>query len=219
MSLQLLIIPFVVIAFVAIVWRFLPRAEDGSIRLPRVIDDSVGMWVIRSALGRETDAPDPDDVIPEPAADEIAYRIGVPGAPPPTVPTPAVVSGAASRAEPVLSPSPRGPVPPIGPVAGDGSGGRRRTRPTGALAAQRRWAGAVALAAVAVAVTTLVLASRQLDGAVLSATGIPDGSNGQGYVSGAAGAATDTSHGASDPAASPAPTAGQSTEPSDAPSP
>jgi hypothetical protein len=219
MSLQLLIIPFVVIAFVAIVWRFLPRAEDGSIRLPRVIDDSVGMWVIRSALGRETDAPDPDDVIPEPPADEIAYRIGVPGAPPPTVPTRVVVSGAPSRAGPLLSPSPQGSVPPIGPVAGDGSVGRRRTRPTGALAAQRRWAGAAALAAVGVAVTTLVLASRQLNGDVLSATGTPGGSSGQGYVSGAAGAATDTPVGASDPTASPAPTPGQSTQGSDAPSP
>src|SRR6266550_978709 len=92
MSLQLLIVPFVVIAFVAIVWRFLPRAEDGSIRLPRLIDESVGMWVIRSALGRATDSADPDDIIPEPAEDEIAYRIGVPGAPPPTVPTPVVIA-------------------------------------------------------------------------------------------------------------------------------
>jgi hypothetical protein len=219
MSLQLLIIPFVVIAFVAIVWRFLPRAEDGSIRLPRVIDDSVGMWVIRSALGRETDAPDPDDVIPEPAADEIAYRIGVPGVPPPTVPTRVVVSGAPSKAEPGLWPSQQGSALPIGPVAGDASVGQRgRTRPTGALAAQRRWAGAVALAAVAVAVTTLVLASRQLDGEVLSATGTPGGSSGQGFVSGAGGAATDTPAGASDSNARPTPPS-QSTESIDSPSP
>src|SRR6266550_3010005 len=197
MSLQLLIVPFVVIAFVAIVWRFLPRAEDGSIRLPRLIDESVGMWVIRSALGRATDSADPDDIIPEPAEDEIAYRIGVPGAPPPTVPTRVVVSHAPSKAEPVLSPSPQGDV----------SAGRRRTRPTGALAAQRRWAGAVALAAVAVAVTTLILASRQLDGEVLSATGTPSGSSGQGFVSGAGGAAPT-------PTAEPSDTPSQSTEPS-----
>jgi hypothetical protein len=202
MSLQLLIVPFVVIAFVAIVWRFLPRAEDGSIRLPRLIDESVGMWIIRSALGRATDSADPDDIIPEPAEDEIAYRIGVPGAPPPTVPTRVVVSRAQSKAESDLSPSSQGTVPAVGPVAGDGSVGRRRTRPTGALAAQRRWAGAVALAAVAVAVTTLILASRQLDGEVLSATGTPAGSSGQGFVSGAGGAAS-------------TPTA----EPSDTPSP
>src|SRR2546427_11663462 len=86
MSLQLLIVPFVIIAFVAIVWRFLPRAEDGSIRLPRLIDESVGMWVIRSALGRTTDSADPDDIIAEPAEAEIAYPVGGPGAPPPTVP-------------------------------------------------------------------------------------------------------------------------------------
>src|SRR3989442_8010569 len=145
MSLQLLIVPFVVIAFVAIVWRFLPRAEDGSIRLPRLIDESVGMWVIRSALGRATDSADPDDIIPEPAEDEIAYRIGVPGAPPPTVPTRVVVSQGPSKAEPVLSQSLQGSAAPIGPVAGDGSVARPRTaRPSGALAAQRRWAGAVA---------------------------------------------------------------------------
>jgi hypothetical protein len=203
MSLQLLIVPFVVIAFVAIVWRFLPRAEDGSIRLPRLIDESVGMWFVRSALGRETDAPDPDDVIPEPAADEIAYRIGVPGAPAPTVPTRVVVSQGPSKAEPGLLSSPQTAIAPTGPFVPDGSVGRRRTaRPSGALAAQRRWAGAVVLAAVAVAVTTLVLASRQHDGEVLSATGTPEGSSGQGFVSGAGGAATDTPAGASDSSSS-----------------
>ncbi len=109
---------------------------------------------------------------------------------------------------------------PIAPVAGDGSVGRRRTaRPSGALAAQRRWAGAVALAAVAVAVTTLILASRQLDGEVLSATGTPGGSSSQGFVSGAGGAATDTPAGASDSKAPPTPTPSPSTEPSETPSP
>src|SRR3989441_3025274 len=218
MSLQLLIVPFVIIAFVAIVWRFLPRAEDGSIRLPRLIDESVGMWVMRSALGRTTDSADPDDIIAEPAEDEIAYRIGVPGAPPPTVPTRVVVSQGPSKGQP-LSPSLQGSAAPIGPVAGDGSVARRRTaRPAGALAAQRRWAGAVALAAVAVAVTTLILASRQLDGEVLSATGTPAGSSGQGFVSGAGGAATDTPAGANGSTAPPTPTPRPSTEPSQTPS-
>jgi hypothetical protein len=179
MSLQLLIIPFIVIAFVAIVWRFLPRAADGSVRLPRVIDDSVGMWFVRSALGRETDPVEPDDLtLPEPAADEIAYRIGVPGAPPP--------------ATPLLSPA-RGAIASNSPGAADGPVGRRRTRrPSGALAAQRRWAGAVALLAVIVAVTALALKSRQLDGEVLSATGTPAGSVGQGLVTGEGDSPTDT---------------------------
>ena len=99
MPLQTLIVPFVVIAFVVIVWRFLPRAADGSVRLPTIIDDSVGMWLVRSALSRATDPTDPDELaIPEPAEDEIAYRIGVPGALPPTLPTRVVVSQAPSKA-------------------------------------------------------------------------------------------------------------------------
>jgi hypothetical protein len=193
MPLQALIIPFVVIAFVAIVWRFLPRAADGSIRLPTVIDESVGMWFVRSALGRETDPADTDDLLlPEPAEDEIAYRIGVPGAPPPTLPTRVVVSQASSNADSVLSAQPQGAIAPTGRAA-DGPVGRRRTaRPSGALAAQRRWAGAVALVAVIIAVTTLALRSRQLDGEVLSATGTPAGSVGQGFVTGEGDAPTDT---------------------------
>jgi hypothetical protein len=200
MPLQALIIPFVVIAFVAIVWRFLPRAEDGSIRLPKVIDDSVGMWFVRSALGRATEPADPDDLtLPEPAADEIAYRIGVPGAPPPTLPTRAVVSQASSNAAPVMSP-PQGAIAATGHAAADSPVGRRRTaRPSGALAAQRRWAGAVALVAVIIAVTALALRSRQLDGEVLSATGTPAGSVGQGFVSGEGDSPSDTPAAATDP--------------------
>jgi hypothetical protein len=201
MPLQALIIPFVVIAFVAIVWRFLPRAADGSIRLPTVIDESVGMWFVRSALGRATDPVDPDDLtLPEPAADEIAYRIGVPGAPPPTLPTRAVVSQVSSNGEPVLSPLREGAIAPTGRAPADGPVGRRRTaRPSGALAAQRRWAGAVALVAVIVAVTALALRSRQLDGEVLSATGTPAGSVGQGFVSAEGDSPSETPAAATDP--------------------
>ena len=200
MPLQALIIPFVVIAFVAIVWRFLPRAADGSIRLPTVIDESVGMWFVRSALGRATDPVDGDDLtLPEPAEDEIAYRIGVPGAPPPTLPTRVVVSQASSNAEPVQSSPRQGAIAPTGRAA-DGQVGRQRTaRPSGALAAQRRWAGAVALVAVIIAVTTLALRSRQLEGEVLSATGTPTGSVGQGFVAGEGDAPTDTPAAPTDP--------------------
>jgi hypothetical protein len=204
MPLQALIIPFVVIALVAIVWRFLPRAADGSIRLPAVIDESVGMWFVRSALGRAADPPGPDEpALPEPAEDEIAYRIGVPGAPPPTTPSRVVVSSAPTTAAPVLSSSSQAAIPPAGPIARDGSAGPPPTaRPSGALAAQRRWAGAVALVAVAIAVTALVLRSRQLDGEVLSATGTPATSVGQGFVSGAAAAPSDTPAAATDPSPS-----------------
>ena len=59
-----------------------------------------------------------------------------------------------------------------GPASVPGTG-RRAARPSGALAAQRRWAGAVALAVVAVALVTIAIGTRQLDGGVLSATGTP----------------------------------------------
>jgi hypothetical protein len=201
MPLQTLIIPFVVIAFVAIIWRFLPRAANGSVRLPTVIDESIGMWLVRSAVGRASGRADPDHLaIPEPAEDEIAYRIGVPGAPPPTVPTRVVVSQAQSKADPVPSPAPFTAVPPIGRVGGDGSRGRRRAaRPSGALAAQRRWAGAVALAAVVIAVATVALASRQLGGQVLSATGTPAGPAAGAFVGGPAGGSPTPSGEASSP--------------------
>jgi hypothetical protein len=202
MPLQTLIVPFVAVAFVAIIWRFLPRAADGSIRLPAIIDDSVGMWLVRSALGRAADAPDPD-VLPEPAEDEIAYRIGVPGAPPPTMPTRVVVSQAPSKAESALSSTPLAPVPPIGPGVGHRSrGANRAARPTGALATQRRWAGAVALAAVIIAVATVVLGSRQLGGEVLSATGTPAGAAAGGFVGAPAGGSLSRS---SEPSSSPTP--------------
>jgi hypothetical protein len=204
MPLQTLIVPLVVVAFIAIIWRFLPRAADGSIRLPAIIDESVGMWLVRSALGRATDPTDPDELdFPEPAEDEIAYRIGVPGAPPPTMPTRVVVSQAPSKAESALSSSALGAVPPIGPGVGHRSrGAHRAARPTGALAAQRRWAGAAALAALIIAVATVVLGSRQLGGEVLSATGTPAGAAAGGFVGAPAGGSLSRS---SEPSSSPTP--------------
>jgi len=162
MPLEIVVPVFVVIAFVAIVWRFLPRSADGSMRLPAVIDESIGMWLIRRVVRRPIRPADPleEIAIAEPDADEIAYRIGVPGAPPPTLPSRFVVAQAPTRTP--------------GLDVRDGLARRRPARrPSGALAAQRRWAGAVALAVVAIALTTLALGARQLDGEVLSMTGTP----------------------------------------------
>lgn len=162
MPVEIVVPVFVVIAFVAIVWRFVPRSADGSMRLPEVIDESIGMWLIRRVVRRPIQPSDPleEVAIAEPDADEIAYRIGVPGAPPPTLPTRFVAAQA-----PTTSP---------GHAVRDGSTARRPARrPSGALAAQRRWAGAVALAVVAIALTTLALGARQFSGEVLSMTGTP----------------------------------------------
>jgi hypothetical protein len=164
MPVQPLVVVFIVVAIGAIVWRFLPRSADGARRLPALIDESVGMYVIRRALRRPTEPLEAETLVPivEPTIDQIATRIGVPTAPPPTQPTRFVVSKAPSGSSPLAA------APAVG------AGGTRRTaRPPGALAAQRRWAGAVALVVVAVALVTLALGARQLDGGVLSATGTP----------------------------------------------
>jgi len=179
MPLEIVVPVFVVIAFVAIVWRFVPRSADGSMRLPAVIDESIGMWLLRRVVHRPIRPSDPleEVAIAEPDADEIAYRIGVPGALPPTLPTRFVVAQAPSNADPSLADLPvmlTTPTRSPGVDVRDGSVLRRPARrPSGALAAQRRWAGAVALAVVAIALTTLALGARQFDGEVLSMTGTP----------------------------------------------
>jgi hypothetical protein len=179
MPLEIVVPAFVVIAFVAIVWRFLPRSADGSVRLPAVIDESIGMWLIRRTVRRpiRPSRPVEEIAIAEPDADEIAYRIGVPGAPPPTLPTRFVVAQASSNAEPSLAEPPvtltTATTSPGHAVRGGSAPRRPGRRPSGALAAQRRWAGAVALAVVAIALTTLALGARQFDGEVLSVTGTP----------------------------------------------
>jgi hypothetical protein len=45
----------VVVALLAIVARFVARDSSGQVRLPRVVDESIGMWVVRRLLGRPTD--------------------------------------------------------------------------------------------------------------------------------------------------------------------
>jgi hypothetical protein len=164
MPIQLLVVVFIVVAIGAIMWRFLPRSADGAMRLPAVLDESLGMYVLRRALGRPTEPADAEVRAPivEPTIDQLITRIGVPTAPPPTQPTRFVVSRAPSGLSPVRAGSPLG-----------AGGTRRAARPPSALAAQRRWAGAVTLAVVAVALVTLALGARQLDGGVLSATGTP----------------------------------------------
>jgi hypothetical protein len=216
MPIQAIAIVFVVVALTAIVWRFTPRSPDGTMRLPTLIDRSVGMWLLRRALGRTGDADrDADDPLsPATEWDANAGRNVVPGAPLPTLPTRFVVSSASFRPQPA-SPeaAPQGGMlrttTPIASLAArSASAGRASTyaprprRPSGALAAQRRSAGAVALAVVAIAVTTIALGTRQLEGQVLSVTGTPAGSAGGGFVGGPA---DDSPAGSGEPSSSPAP--------------
>jgi len=218
MPIQAVAVAFVVVALVAIVWRFTPRSADGSMRLPTLIDRSVGMWLLRRALGRTGDADGVADESGSAAPDweANASRNVVPGAPIPTVPTRFVVSSASFRPQPA-TPATAGPplrgaqnkAAPVAslaarsPSAGHGSTYvARPRRPSGALAAQRRLAGAVALAVVAIAVTTIALGMRQVDGQVLSVTGTPAGSAGGGFVGGPA---DDSPARSGAPSSSPAP--------------
>src|SRR6478752_4855384 len=179
MPLELVVMGFAVAALVAIAVRFASRDEGGERRLPRVIDESVGMFAIRRALGRPTEAASDRDAAraeaeanaaAEAAArlheDEIAYRIGVPGAPPPTLPSRFVVSKAPPQAH---------PIPPVAPVATRPVAGARpmARRGAAALPLQRRIAGVFTVLVVVLAAFAAQSLPRGPQGEVLSATGTP----------------------------------------------
>jgi hypothetical protein len=167
--LELIVLGFVVAAFVAIALRFTPRDAAGRRRLPRMIDESVGMYVVRRAIGRSTEAAaDRDAAAAETQAAieqaAIAYRIGVPGAPAPTIPTRFVVSKAPQQAH---------PIPPVVPVTTRVGGGRPQARRSAALPLQRRAAGVVTVLVVVLVAFAALSLPRAPEGAVLSATGTP----------------------------------------------
>lgn len=49
---EILVGALVVLGFLAILARFVTRDASGEIRLPRVVDDSIGMWTLRRITGR-----------------------------------------------------------------------------------------------------------------------------------------------------------------------
>ena len=49
---ELIVAALVLLGFVAIITRFITRDETGQLRLPRVVDDSIGMWALRRITGR-----------------------------------------------------------------------------------------------------------------------------------------------------------------------
>jgi outer membrane biosynthesis protein TonB len=171
MPLELIVLAFVVGAFVAIAARFMPRDAAGRRRLPRTVDESIGMFVLRRALGRPTEAASDREAAQAEAAahvdeDAIAYRIGVPAAPQPTVPTRFVVSQAPLQAH---------RIPPVVPIATRPvAGGRPQARRGGVLMLQRRFAALGTLLAVLLVALAALSLPRAPEEAVLSATGTPD---------------------------------------------
>jgi hypothetical protein len=199
MSFELIALAVVALGFGAIAVRFIPRDDHGSPRLPRIVDESVGMWALRRALGRSTEPTTTSSTapLPQPTADEIAWRIGVPGAAPPTAPS-RVDAAARERAgspPAVVAPPPAPPTPaPLVPSAAPGRPSplppaelvaratailerqpppRPSARPRSALATQRRVAIVATLLFAAASIAALALSARELEGGVLSVTGSP----------------------------------------------
>jgi hypothetical protein len=178
---EFVVIAFVAVGLVAIAVRFVPRDAHGARRFPRVIDESIGMAAIRGVLRRapaRRAAPEAAAyeavaaTATEPTVEEIAYRIGVAGAPAPTIPTRLIVSRGSLQAHPpailVLEPA------PTTPVRGQLAERRRlQAHPASSLGLQRRIAGVVAASAVLIAAVALVFTPRGIEGGVLSATGLP----------------------------------------------
>jgi hypothetical protein len=49
---ELLVVALVVLGFVAIIARFVPRDDAGRAGLPRIVDQSIGMWALRRLTRR-----------------------------------------------------------------------------------------------------------------------------------------------------------------------
>lgn len=170
----------VVLGFIAITVRFVPRDASGRARLPQMVEDSIGMWAVRRLTGqadadREDDRDEDGPASPridghgrDPATRFDAFPIGpVPIAPTRFVPSsstqmrPMGQIGAGSVRQPVTSPIIELKI------------SRRRPRPNGNVATERRLVAVAALLVVGVVVLGIVLAPRSPRGEVLGATGSP----------------------------------------------
>ncbi len=186
---EVVAIIFVVGAFVAIGARFTPRDAFGVRRAPRPIDDSIGMYAIRR-LRRKSTLTESD--LPQPTADEIAYRIGIL----PTKPTPASADLATAAASTALAVG-RAPEEragnaapddlPIAPralppadllaailAAADRPPPRHGRRRSPAALTSQRWAGGLVAAGLVVAAGLGGASIARIpEGAVLDAIGTP----------------------------------------------
>jgi hypothetical protein len=83
-SVELIAGALVVLGLIVVAGRFLLRGESGELVLPRIVDDSIGMWVLRRlsgrsrAGGRAPGAPGPSDAAgPRPYDAAMARRLGM----------------------------------------------------------------------------------------------------------------------------------------------
>ncbi|MBA2720708.1 MAG: hypothetical protein H0U52_15930 [Chloroflexi bacterium] len=184
---ELIVGALVVLGFLAILARMLPRDAAGRTMLPRIVDESVGMWALRrltgrSLLGRPWDDEEEFDI-------EGATPTGLPGGaglagalsvsvaaddrpsdlqagPVPLAPTWSVVSRAPTRSVPVAAPNAAPAASRAGPA--------RRIRWAPLAHGLVAIAGVAANAIVAIALLNVVLAPRSGAGDVLGVTGRPE---------------------------------------------
>jgi hypothetical protein len=148
----------VVLGFFAIFVRFAPRDEAGRARLPRIVDDSIGMWALRRLTGR-------------PLWD--GGMLGDPAAAAGSAPTSRYLASTSRLRQlgvrPAQSLSPRhvAVTRPIGNATVD----RRQARPAATVVLQRRLAAIAAVLVVGVVVLAMVMAPRATSGQALDATG------------------------------------------------
>jgi pyruvate/2-oxoglutarate dehydrogenase complex dihydrolipoamide acyltransferase (E2) component len=161
---------FVALGFLAILVRFIARDASGEVRLPRIVDDSIGMWTLRRLSGRRLGQGDGDDelddglVIHPDAADATRAALGAAvAATSRRAPSRAAVSAHMVSATPVLDLRRRQ----------QARLGRRRSPSMRRLAA---FAAIAAVLIVAIAVGAAIGAadrSPSPQGEVLAATGHP----------------------------------------------
>ena len=171
----------VVLGFIAIFVRFVPRDEAGGARLPRIVDDSVGMWALRRLSGRDPSgrADDLDaesDSTPAPSRGR-PLLIGVERSAGSASMAPANYAISTPRLE-ALGVRPARSMPPrrrpsTAPI-GRSHVIRPEAAPPGSLVLQRRLAAIAALVVAGSVIVVVVIAvTRGPSGAVLGETGGP----------------------------------------------
>lgn len=187
----------VVLGFIAIIVRFMPRDEAGGVRLPTIVDNSIGMWALRRLTGRPL-WERADDIgtigagqaavaVPARAASvSIGFGDLRPGRPVPLPPTQFMATR--SRFE-ALGIRRAGDAQPPGPAASHfvatpivSSSARRppQAHPVGPVAVQRRLAALLAILIVAILAIVVAIVPRGtsgLNGGVLGETGQPSASD------------------------------------------
>ena len=199
---ELIVGVLVVLGFLAVVTRFFARDASGEIRLPRIVDDSIGMWALRRITGRRLGERAWDDEIrddlPVDSGASAATRaalgaISAANAANPSIGTIRAAPVASRRVSSTIGVSPTpvhdlrrrqlaharktGRKTAVVPVFARGGRRRDQARRIGILGWARRFAavGSVAaVLAVAIIALSVVVLPRGPQGEVLDSTGRPN---------------------------------------------